>query len=107
MWNYRQFAATGDSAQHQDAKTIELVFDSKFQGHGNEELWRINGLGYPSDLDTSQLTHSANRTEIPSGHEEHSYVSPLAKLRHALLFANALRYDLCARSVRADVTRLK
>lgn len=47
VWNYRQFAAAGDAAQHQDAKTIELVFDSKFQGHGNEELWRINGLGIP------------------------------------------------------------
>jgi FtsP/CotA-like multicopper oxidase with cupredoxin domain len=26
---------------------IELVFDSKFQGHGNEELWLINGKSYP------------------------------------------------------------
>jgi hypothetical protein len=25
VWNYRQFAAVGDVAQHQDAKTIELV----------------------------------------------------------------------------------
>jgi FtsP/CotA-like multicopper oxidase with cupredoxin domain len=49
VWNYRQFAATGDAAQHQDAKAIELVFDSKFQGHGNEELWCINGLSYPQN----------------------------------------------------------
>jgi FtsP/CotA-like multicopper oxidase with cupredoxin domain len=49
VWNYRQFARAGDAAQHQDAKIIELVFDSKFQGHGNEELWRINGLGYPQN----------------------------------------------------------
>lgn len=49
VWNYRQFASSGDAAQNQDAKTIELVFDSKFQGHGNEELWRINGLGYPQN----------------------------------------------------------
>jgi FtsP/CotA-like multicopper oxidase with cupredoxin domain len=49
VWNYRQFAGAGDTAQRQDEKTIELVFDSKFQGHGNEELWRINGLGYPQN----------------------------------------------------------
>lgn len=48
-WNYRQFAAAGDAVQHQEAKAIELVFDSKFQGHGNEELWRINGLSYPKN----------------------------------------------------------
>ena len=30
-----------------EATRIELVFDSKFQGHGNEELWRINGKSYP------------------------------------------------------------
>jgi len=52
VWNYRQFAAAGDAAQLQDAKTIELVFDSKFQGHGNEELWRINGLGYPQNSES-------------------------------------------------------
>jgi FtsP/CotA-like multicopper oxidase with cupredoxin domain len=49
VWNYRQFATAGDSELRQDAKTIDLVFDSKFQGHGNEELWRINGLGYPQN----------------------------------------------------------
>jgi len=49
VWNYRQFAGAGDAAQPRDAITIELVFDSKFQGHGNEELWRINGLGYPQN----------------------------------------------------------
>lgn len=48
VWNYRQFAATGNAAQH-DAQTIKLVFDSRFQGHGNAELWRINGLGYPQN----------------------------------------------------------
>ena len=26
---------------------MELVFDSKFRGHGSEELWRINGQSYP------------------------------------------------------------
>jgi FtsP/CotA-like multicopper oxidase with cupredoxin domain len=49
VWNYRQFAGAGDTAQRQDAKTIELIFDAKFQGHGNEELWLINGLGYPQN----------------------------------------------------------
>jgi FtsP/CotA-like multicopper oxidase with cupredoxin domain len=31
----------------EDVVRIELVFDSKFQGHGNEELWLINGKSYP------------------------------------------------------------
>jgi FtsP/CotA-like multicopper oxidase with cupredoxin domain len=52
-WNYRQFAAPGDAAQHQDTKAIELNFDSRFQGHGNEELWRINGLSYPQNSTAS------------------------------------------------------
>jgi FtsP/CotA-like multicopper oxidase with cupredoxin domain len=47
VWNYRQFGEPAGSKS--EAKTIELVFDSKFQGHGNEELWRINGLGYPQN----------------------------------------------------------
>jgi FtsP/CotA-like multicopper oxidase with cupredoxin domain len=60
-WNYRQFAAPGDTAQHQETKTIELTFDSKFQGHGNEELWRINGLSYP------QNSTSANSPILQTG----------------------------------------
>ena len=38
VWNYRQFAGASDVVQYQDVKVIELAFDSKFQGHGNEEL---------------------------------------------------------------------
>ncbi len=48
VWNYRQFAASNDSSMTaNDVIRIELAFDSKFQGHGNEELWRINGKSYP------------------------------------------------------------
>lgn len=51
VWNYRQFAASGEittGANSASAATrIDLAFDSKFQGHGNEELWRINGKSYP------------------------------------------------------------
>jgi FtsP/CotA-like multicopper oxidase with cupredoxin domain len=49
IWNYRQFASEGDSKQPGDEVIqIVLAFDSKFQGHGNEELWRINGKSYPN-----------------------------------------------------------
>lgn len=61
VWSYSQFAA--DASQFAagaptppgstEATRIELVFDSKFQGHGNEELWRINGLGYPQNSTTA------------------------------------------------------
>jgi FtsP/CotA-like multicopper oxidase with cupredoxin domain len=48
VWNYRQFAAQGETKQPGDEVIrIDLAFDSKFQGHGNEELWRINGKTYP------------------------------------------------------------
>jgi FtsP/CotA-like multicopper oxidase with cupredoxin domain len=48
-WNLSQFAAPGDTkTAEEDAVRIELIFDSKFQGHGNEELWRINGKSYPN-----------------------------------------------------------
>ena len=47
VWNYSQFATKGQTAPQNGTTQIELAFDSKFQGHGNEELWRINGQSYP------------------------------------------------------------
>jgi FtsP/CotA-like multicopper oxidase with cupredoxin domain len=49
IWNYRQFAKPAEGDAGDTVKTITLVFDAKFQGHGNEEIWRINGLGYPQN----------------------------------------------------------
>ena len=46
-WNYRQFAAAGEVQSAEEATRIELTFDSKFEGHGSEERWRINGKSYP------------------------------------------------------------
>ncbi len=46
VWDYRQFALLGRATTTETVR-IDLVFDSKFQGHGNEELWRINGKSYP------------------------------------------------------------
>jgi FtsP/CotA-like multicopper oxidase with cupredoxin domain len=46
VWEYTAFARPAD-APTPDATRLELTFDSKFQGHGNEELWRINGKSYP------------------------------------------------------------
>jgi FtsP/CotA-like multicopper oxidase with cupredoxin domain len=48
-WNYEQFAKPAGPETSTVARPIKLIFDSKFQGHGNEELWRINGLGYPEN----------------------------------------------------------
>jgi FtsP/CotA-like multicopper oxidase with cupredoxin domain len=45
IWDYPHFARAASASTL--AERIELVFDSKFQGHGNEELWRINGQSYP------------------------------------------------------------
>jgi len=54
IWSYSQFAASSQRQISSDViptrdevSRIELTFDSKFEGHGNEELWRINGKSYP------------------------------------------------------------
>ena len=48
VWDYRQFAAPNETnPPSMDVNRIELVFDSKFQGHGSEERWLINGKSYP------------------------------------------------------------
>jgi FtsP/CotA-like multicopper oxidase with cupredoxin domain len=58
FWNYAQFghkAAQDDElfmdadrgSKTGDTTRIELAFDAKFQGHGSEELWLINGKTYP------------------------------------------------------------
>ena len=50
VWNYRQFASPGEPHSAPDEVTrIDLAFDSRFQGHGREELWRINGRSYPNN----------------------------------------------------------
>jgi FtsP/CotA-like multicopper oxidase with cupredoxin domain len=66
IWNYRQFAKMADTTPSGKVKTVELVFDSKFQGHGNEELWRINGVPYPENSmpQTSPLLQSGERYRL-------------------------------------------
>jgi FtsP/CotA-like multicopper oxidase with cupredoxin domain len=50
VWSYRQFASPTSTAERdEEVDRVELSFDSKFQGHGNEELWRINGKSYPNN----------------------------------------------------------
>jgi FtsP/CotA-like multicopper oxidase with cupredoxin domain len=46
-WDYAQFAAAANAVAEPDAVEIPLVFDSKFEGHGNEERWTINGKSFP------------------------------------------------------------
>jgi FtsP/CotA-like multicopper oxidase with cupredoxin domain len=54
--NYNQFAAPPTTAPNTtEAHRIDLVFDSKFHGHGAEEQWLINGKSYP-DTDQPVLT---------------------------------------------------
>jgi FtsP/CotA-like multicopper oxidase with cupredoxin domain len=48
VWDYAQFAAAANAAAKPDQVVeIPLVFDSKFEGHGNEERWTINGKSFP------------------------------------------------------------
>jgi FtsP/CotA-like multicopper oxidase with cupredoxin domain len=49
VWSYRGFAeAAGEGkAGGSEVNRIELTFDTKFEGHGSEERWRINGKSYP------------------------------------------------------------
>ena len=49
VWNYQQFAQPETaSVTRENVIHIDLAFTSKFQGHGNEELWQINGKTYPN-----------------------------------------------------------
>ena len=54
VWDYAQFAGPAGEANgtpkptnEEGAIEIPLTFDSKFEGHGNPEIWRINGRSYP------------------------------------------------------------
>jgi len=60
IWNYRQFAAT-TAALATKSQRIELVFESKFQGHGNEELWLIN---YPQNSVKAPRLQSGQRYRL-------------------------------------------
>lgn len=55
IWTYQQFARASNTGPDAKTQNIELVFDSKFQGHGNEELWRINGQPYPQNSAVGSL----------------------------------------------------
>jgi FtsP/CotA-like multicopper oxidase with cupredoxin domain len=46
VWDYSKFAA-GVAADAAPTIPIELTFRSKFEGHGAQEMWQINGKSYP------------------------------------------------------------
>jgi FtsP/CotA-like multicopper oxidase with cupredoxin domain len=46
VWNYSAFSAKNPVSMS-SAIPIELTFQSKFEGHGAQELWQINGKSYP------------------------------------------------------------
>jgi FtsP/CotA-like multicopper oxidase with cupredoxin domain len=55
VWDYLQFAATGESSAEIKEIEIPLVFESKFAGHGAMDKWMINGKSFP-DTETIALT---------------------------------------------------
>ena len=76
IWNYQQFAEIPRTSPHlADSKTIDLLFDSKFQGHGNEELWTINGQSYPQTnapvLQTGQRYRLVMKNQSMDDHPMH------------------------------------
>jgi len=56
VWDYAQFAEPAQFTEEAQGGVIEipLTFDSKFEGHGNPEIWRINGKSYP-DVESRPL----------------------------------------------------
>ena len=69
VWDYMQFAEREQFASQPGAATggdapidIPLAFDSKFEGHGNPEIWRINGKSYP-DVESPPL-HAGKRYRL-------------------------------------------
>jgi FtsP/CotA-like multicopper oxidase with cupredoxin domain len=57
-WSYEPFANATEVAHSSNATKIELIFDSKFKGHGAQEKWMINGKSYP---DTEEPVLTAGR----------------------------------------------
>jgi FtsP/CotA-like multicopper oxidase with cupredoxin domain len=47
VWDYAQFADKDVAGAVGDVTEVPLTIDSKFEGHGNEERWTINGKSYP------------------------------------------------------------
>jgi FtsP/CotA-like multicopper oxidase with cupredoxin domain len=47
-WDYSTFDAKAFTGTATPAIPIELTFHSRFQGHGAQELWQINGKSYPN-----------------------------------------------------------
>jgi FtsP/CotA-like multicopper oxidase with cupredoxin domain len=45
-WDYRQFANSAATTSAPD-EVIPLLFESKFEGHGEFDYWTINGKSYP------------------------------------------------------------
>jgi FtsP/CotA-like multicopper oxidase with cupredoxin domain len=75
-WSYQQFASPAETKPAEAGVTrIELAFDSKFEGHGAEELWRINGKSYPHTdepiLKAGQRYRLAMRNESMDDHPMH------------------------------------
>jgi len=70
VWDYAQFAGPApagidtriEPAIDDAAIEIPLTFDSKFEGHGNPEIWRINGKSYP-DVESPPL-HAGQRYRL-------------------------------------------
>ena len=73
VWSYEQFA--DKAASPANARKINLLFDSKFQGHGNQELWRINGQSYPQTnspvLQTGQRYRLVMKNQSMDDHPIH------------------------------------
>ena len=62
IWNYEQFGGAGEAAASGDVTPIELTFASKFEGHGAEERWMINGKSYPQT--TEQVLQAGRRYRL-------------------------------------------
>ena len=60
-WDYRVFANQGAAAAAPD-EVIPLLFESKFEGHGEFDYWTINGKSYPK-TDTVTL-HEGKRYRL-------------------------------------------
>ena len=62
LWSYEQFGSGGEVVASGDATPIELTFASKFEGHGAEERWMINGKSYPETVE--QVLQAGRRYRV-------------------------------------------
>jgi FtsP/CotA-like multicopper oxidase with cupredoxin domain len=98
VWDYAQFAGSAASGTAEAATDIPLVINSKFEGHGNEERWTINGKSYP-DVESPALVEGRHYRLVMKNLSANDH--PIHLHRHTFEVTNV--GEAAMRGLRKDV----